>query len=570
MQWTGPHDAGDEPVRISQRAVLQRAVPRPAVSPRAVPPLAAACALVAIATGCGTPPPPPPPAPSAEVRVTPVVSEEVREQLLDGAVSVLSCLDDYDEDSAFAQVFDRLNQWSHGGGGGRSEWRIDPLFARLPARLRAGVPEESLASSVFDATADVQSLRDQRWLADIAASARGEALEDLDVAVNLFRWTVRSLALVSDPPLVPVEGNPGTRWFLPGEILLSGRASAAQRAWIFLQLLRHAGLDGVMLATGDPAAGTQRAWIPALVAGGEAWLFEPAYGMPIAGPDGTGVATARQAAADPTVLGRLSLPDRPYPVSADDVAGLSVLVAGDPWTLSRRMLDIDRQLAGARAMRLALDASAVARRGAAALPAAGGAESVAIGLWEFPFEVLAQRRADMPRVQPALARELGVMTLAIAEPSGQGRAPRMVRPLYVARLREFRGDLDGADGAKLAYLQARPGRQAIAEAVRALPPDRADGAKRLFEQMKEDATYWLGILTLGEGEFATAADYLGRMTLEAAPDSRWADAARVNLARALVALGRTGEASRLLREDASPQRFGSRLLADELEKSPRP
>ena len=529
-------------------------------------PVSAAVLAAAIMTGCGGPPPAsPPPNPAAEVRVMPVVSEEVREQLLDGAVSVLSHLDDYDEESAFAQVFDRLNQWSHGGGGGRSEWRIDPLVAAVPARLRGGVAEESLASSVFDATADVQSLRDQRWLADIASSARGEAIEDLEIATNLFRWTVRSLALVSDPPLAPTEANPGTRWFLPGEILLSGRASAAQRAWIFLQLLRHAGLDGVMLATGDPAAGTQRAWIPALVSGGEAWLFEPAYGMPIPGPDGTGVATARQAAADPAVLGRLSLPDRPYPVAAGDVAGLSVLVAGDPWSLSRRMLDVDRQLAGARAMRVAIDASAVARRGAAALPASGGAESVGAGLWVFPFEVVARRRADMPRVQPAIARELGVMTLAIAESGGaEGRSARMVRPLYVARVREFRGDLDGPDGAKLAYLRARPSRQAIADAVRGMPADRADAAKRLFEQMKEDATYWLGILTLAEGEFATAADYLGRMTLDAAPDSRWADAARVNLAQALVGLGRNADAGRILREDASPQRFGSRLLAERL------
>ena len=99
-----------------------------------------------------------------------------------------------------------------------------------------------------------------------------------------------------------------------------------------------------------------------------------------------------------------------------------------------------------------------------------------------------------------------------------------------------------------------------------MPPPQADAAKRLFEQMKEDATYWLGVLTLAEGQNATAADYLGRMTLEAAPDSRWTDAARVNLAQAYAGLGRTDEAIKLLRDDASPQRFGSRLLADELAK----
>jgi len=538
--------------------------------------------IVGLLIGCGSPPPPPP-STQAEVRVMPAVSEDVREKLLDGAVAVLDRLEDYDEESAFAQVFDRLNQWSHAaviaGAPLAATWQVDPLFATLPERLRAGTTLESLGSSVFDAATDIQTLRDQRWLADIAASARGDAVEDLDIAVNLFRWTVRSLAVVSDPPMAATEATPGTRWFLPGEILLSGRASPAQRAWIFLELVRHAGLDGVMLATGDPDRGA-RAWIPAVIANGEAWLFEPTYGIPIAGPEGVGVATARQAASDPAILKRLSFPDRSYPVQAADIAGLSVLVAADPWSLSRRMRAVDEQLVGSRGMELALDASELGARAVRALPVAetpAGDQAEAdggrrrIGLWEFPWEVLARRRSDAARVQMTAGRELAVMSVQIAEPTGGNglggrRSTRVVRPLYAARLREFRGELDGPDGAKVSYLAARPGRQAIADVVKTMPPEQAEGVKRLFEQMKEDATYWLGVLTLAEGENATAVDYLGRMTLEAAPDSRWTDAARGNLARALAGLGRTDEAVKLLREDASPQRFGSRLLAEELEK----
>ncbi len=531
--------------------------------------------------GCGSSlPPPPQQQAQQEVRLMPAVSEDVREKLLDGAVAVLAGLDDYEEESAFAQVFDRLNQWSHAtviaGATLAAEWRVDPLFATLPVRLQAGITPESLGSSVFDANTDVKALRDQRWLADIAANARGDAVEDLDIAVNLFRWTVRSLAIVSDPPMTATEATPGSRWFQPGEILLSGRASPAQRAWIFLELLRHAGLDGVMLATGDRDRGGLRAWIPAVIAGGEAWLFEPTYGMPIPGPDGTGVATARQAAADPAILKRLSFADRNYPVQAADIAGLSVLVAADPWNLSRRMRAVEEQLAGSRSMELSLDASALGNRALQTLPSGGDqAGAGRVGLWEFPWEVLAQRQAAANRVQMAVGRELTVMSVEVAQATGGDglggrRATRVVRPLYAARLREFRGDLDGPEGAKVSYLAARPGRQAIAETLQAFPPEQAEGVKRLFEQMKEDATYWLGVLTLTEGQNATAVDYLGRMTLEAAPDSRWTDAARVNLARALAGLGRTEEAVKLLREDASPQRFGSRLLADELEKTAKP
>jgi len=102
--------------------------------------------------------------------------------------------------------------------------------------------------------------------------------------------------------------------------------------------------------------------------------------------------------------------------------------------------------------------------------------------------------------------------------------------------------------------------------VQAAPPEQAAAVERLYRQMKEDATYWLGIVTLGEGQPEAAVDYLRRMTLEKSPDSRWTYAACANLGRALAALGRIDEAVSALREDGSPQRFGSRLLADRLER----
>lgn len=510
----------------------------------------------------------PAPGPDDAVRVTAAVPQAVRDRLLDGAVAVLGRLEGYEEASAFAQVFDRINQWSHAvaleGGDRAVAWKLDPLLETLPQNLR-GDAADTLSSSTFDAVNDIPALRDQRWLADIAATARGDAIDDLEVAQKLFDWTVRSLAITSDPPMVPTPANPGSRWFLPGEILLAGRASGPQRAWIFLELLRHAGLDGVMLATGDAAAETLRPWIPALIAGGEAYLFEPTYGLPIPGPGGTGVATARQAASDPTILRGLDLPDRAYPIQAADIAELSVLVPATREQLSRRMHLLDGRLAGVRRMDLAIDATDLGARAVAALP--GEKKDARVKLWEFPWETQWRRRENPAALAVAGRRELVVFSVALEAPGMDG-AGRSIRPLYAARLREFRGDLDGPEGAKAAYLLARPSRTALTTALGRVPPEQTDTARRLYDQMKEDATYWLGTLTLGEGEYETAADYLGRMTLDAAPDGRWADAARVNLARAKLGLGDTAAASALLRADASPQRFGSRILADRIGKTP--
>lgn len=520
----------------------------------------AAAGVVVSLVGCGRPVAAPARAPGV-----PTVPAAVREKLLDGAVSVLERLEQFDEAAAYGQVFDRLNQWSHARPGAAGAWAVDPLVAKLPEPLRSMASEAALGSSTFEASGDVTALRDARWLADIARQVRAGVApdDDLAAAVALFHWTVRSLAPVSDPPMVPTASNPGSRWMLPGEILLTGRASAAQRAWIFLELLRHAGLDGVMLATGDAASGPPRPWLPALVSGGEAYLFEPAYGMPIPGPGGRGVATAREAAGDPTVLAALSLADRPYPVQAPDMARLTVLVAADPWCLSRRMADLETELGNTVGWRLVVAPAPLAERACAALPG-----SVDTGLWAFPWETLA-RRSDKAALAAVLGRELAPLAVAFTERGGDRAVrtgPRVVRPLMAARIREFRGDLDGPDGAKASYLAARPSRQVIAAAVAAAPPRQAESLQRLYDQMKEDATYWLGVLTLGEREYAAAVDYLERMTLAAAPDSRWADAARLNLAEAFVALGREADAEKLLRADASPQRFGSRLRADALAK----
>jgi len=509
--------------------------------------------------------------PSAErgVRVVPVVSEEVRHQLLDGAISVLRRLDEFREPAAYAQVFDRLNQWSHAGIG-EPEWSLPPLLDTLPPSLAGLVSERSLAASVFNAEDDPVFLRDQRWLADLADRIRGDAIDDLETARRLFAWTVRSLAADSDPPATPTDRNPGSRWFLPGEILLSGRASPPQRAWIFLELLRHAGIDGVMLGTYDASAGDEPkpsavvAWVPAVISGGEAWLFEPAYGIPIPAADGKGVASLREARENPAVLAALDVAGRRYPVRSDDLTRLVLLVPGTPQTLSRRMRQVEQQLAGANAMRVSLDVTRLVER--AGEPLALDGDPPPALLWRFPWEVLEARRSRMAAVAGAIAGELAGMAVELADPENRRQAPGNFRPLFAGRVREFRGDLSGPQGAKRAYLAARPGRRRIREIIAGAPPDRREAVGIVIERMKEDATYWLGLLTLEEGEYGAAIDFLDRMTLDARPDGRWADAARVNVATAYAAEGRLERAIALLEADESPQRYGSRIRAERLRR----
>ncbi len=92
---------------------------------------------------------------------------------------------------------------------------------------------------------DMAALQESLWLRNIAKNAHGDQLDDLSVAEQLFDWTVRNIQLIEDPPRRrPCRPIP-TRL---AEILLLGRGTVRERAWIFLLLLRQQGLDGVMLA----------------------------------------------------------------------------------------------------------------------------------------------------------------------------------------------------------------------------------------------------------------------------------------------------------------------------------
>ena len=512
--------------------------------------------------------------PPSEVAIVPHISEEVRGKLLEGAITILDRLENYDEALALEQVFDRLNQWIHadpvGDAAASAEWKVDSLRASLAEDYQGMCTDEKLGSSVFDPTYDIVAIRDQRWLADIAKTARGEALDDIDIATSLFRWTIRSLAIKSDPPLLATAGSAGVRWFERGEIVLSGRGSAAQRSWIFLELLRQAGLQGVMLATVD-RDGSYRPWLPALISGGEAYLFEPTYGIPVPSVGGPGVATVREAASNPAVLTQFDDDSRRYPVASDDISSLVVLVVADPQSLSRRMNLLEQNLFGGSSVRLGTDASALGSFAVAALPQ--GERETPVALWSFPFEVRRRRQAEEMAVNQALSEELRVMGIVIEEKrkgSGLSSNRRTIRPLYAGRLREFRGELEGPNGAKKAYLLSRPSNAAVADLVARVPEGQREAVRKLYEQMKEDATYWLGIVTLSEGDYEIAIDYLGRMTLLASPDGRWASAARVNLAEAKIQTGDTQGAIGLLREDRSPQRFGSRFRAQQVASGSTP
>ena len=298
--------------------------------------------------------------------------EQMNTQNLLYAFSVLRGIDEGQTQKSLHTVVDRLNQWSQHKEP-LPDWTPDPLLAELPKELHDLNSVRHLDELKFVQT-DGRDLQQTVWLSAIADRARGEDSAALATAQSLFDWVVRNIQLERDGAIeVP---------HLPGETLLFGRGTAADRAWIFALLARQQRLDVVMLALPSKEASAEpRLWLPALFLDGELYLFDTRLGLPILGPDGKPVATLNDVLADEKLLRNLDVDEqRRYPVAAGDLERVAVLVEGSPMYLSERMRLVEAELPGKESLVITTRPAALAER----IKSHPHVESVR--LWELPYE----------------------------------------------------------------------------------------------------------------------------------------------------------------------------------------
>jgi tetratricopeptide (TPR) repeat protein len=258
------------------------------------------------------------------------------------------------------------------------------MTATLPKPLRE-LPQVKNLDKMEFTPFDGFALLEAAWLHDISLSARGDVVDDLDRVRNLFDWTVRNIQLEPDRrDRIPQ---------LPRETLLFGHGTAAERAWVFILLLRQLEIDAAILAIDHPreqglgtsvpssvpsakpgskpsaklgsassssnkkAENSLHPWCVGVLIGDEVYLFDPLLGLPIPAPDGVTLdetgqlairpATLAQVAADAKLLRRLDLDaSHPYRVKAVDPKRVIPLLEASPPYLSRVMKAIESHLVG--------------------------------------------------------------------------------------------------------------------------------------------------------------------------------------------------------------------------------
>jgi hypothetical protein len=381
------------------------------------------------------------------------------------------------ESEMFNQILDRLNQWVRSQPP-PGDWKPDGLVETLPESLKELPMVKGLGSMEFSPF-DGNFLLESVYLRDVALWARGDALDDLSRAKNLFNWTIRNIQLdEDDKDRVPL---------FPWESLFFGRGTAMERAWIFILLARQQDLDAAVLALAEPAENPPatgeskplKQWCVAVLIDGNAYLFDPLLGMPIPGKDGIRhdaqgrlelqPATLAEILADPALLKRLDIDSQKnYPVKQADLRNLAALVEASPASLSYRMKLIESRLAGKQKMALTTSATAQAEHWKS-VPGVGRTE-----LWLMPYETIRRRSQLAPQ---DILGQLGEFMRFYALPDA---------PLAKGRLLHIKGLLSGQEGATGFYQLARPPFEELASLSQLPSIQDLDKMKQDLAKMKND------------------------------------------------------------------------------------
>ncbi|NLE36636.1 MAG: hypothetical protein GX621_01270 [Pirellulaceae bacterium] len=469
-------------------------------------------------------------------------SSEWREHHFANAVDNLQRLEEFAGGEMRQQVVDRFNQWIQHEKM-PSDWEVDSAVAELPEPLKELEVVRSLDRLSF-LPFDGYALQEAVWLRDVSNWAKGEQLEDLVRAQNLFDWTVCNIQLVPgagrEPDRIPQQ---------PWETLLWGKGTAVDRAWVLVLLLRQQGIDAVVLALPDPAdpsGETLDPWAVGVLEGNELYLFDLALGLPIPGPEGAkfedgrllvSPATLSDVVKDPALLRNLDVTDHVYPVDAERLASVVALVEASPAYLEARMKLIESRLAGEQQVTLTTSPSAMIDR------LKEVAHLADRRLWIWPYEVLARRDRLTDEQKKELRETMRPFRV------GQGT------PLWKGRVLHLKGVFEGMHNATHYYQAARPSTRDFAMMKRQIAEEpNLETARNMREilaarqRAKGHATYWLGLAALAasrpeDRDSEIAVDYLSMRSLL----KPWEDGVSYNLGRVAESVGQPKQAATIYR-----------------------
>ena len=404
----------------------------------------------------------------------------------------------------------------------------------LPAGWATADEEKRLLSDKYD-DQDAIHIRDcllAHVTAKFLAARRNDELQRIQ---EVFQFVVRNIALRGDDDLE----LPLTTY----RLLLTGRGSAEDRAWICASILKQLRIDSVIVRPSAESRAGDEAWLLGVLLNDRVYLFDPRLGISVpssvdAAATASQPATLEEITSHPEWLQYLSArADQPYSIDAESLKNPQVMPIVDPSYWSRRMSRLEQVLPTDDACVLfdpLLDGpgrTGVLKRSQAACPMV---KADSLRSWPYPEQQReASRKASQTLVQQIQQALVGFSAPITVNADPQAKAPLVAVP--EAKMLKFRTDqlLGKFDEATKRYLQIRH---------LEVEPNEYPEIVQLHRLAAEDAIYWSGVCKFEAGEFDAAIEQLTGYIRRFDRKGRWTFAARSLLAECHARQARFPEA----------------------------
>ena len=398
---------------------------------------------------------------------------------------------------------------------------------------------------------DVEHFKQVVWARNIALWAKGEKQGDIDRAMSLFDWTIRNIDLKPEIMVAPNGQQLAAPIQEPWLTLLAGQGTVYDRAWVFIDLLRQLRIDACLLAYEKAdSPGQYEPWAVGVLSNDEIYLFSPAYGVAIPGPQGirlsertkqanepengaeTGeiaymdIATLAQVAENEQLLRKLDTEQVPFPVNSEQAKKSVAFLFTSPCMAAQRMSLVQRELSGDDAMVLYQSYQDQAER-----------FSKIANIGEIRHSHRPLRAAYERETFPEWG-ETFLSAFYVEEPTSKHYS------LWIGRVLYFKGKLAGPESAITFYQDAKVSDRKLEELSR--NPEMQMNREKLSVYMiaKRYARYWIGLTCLENDKTVSAMEHFIDEEKDpiAVAGQLWSNAIAYNLGRSFERLGQYTEA----------------------------
>lgn len=404
----------------------------------------------------------------------------------------------------------------------------------LPAGWATADEEKRLRSDKYDER-DAVHIRDCLLVQTMAKYLAARHNDELGRVREVFQFVVRNIALRGDDDLE----LPLTTYLL----LLTGRGSAEDRAWLCASILKQLRIDCVIVRPAAELKPDDDAWLLGVVLNDRVHLFDPRLGIAIpssvdAAATDSPPATLDEIAAHPEWLQSLSArADQPYVIEADSLKEPQVLPIVEANYWSHRLSRLEQILPTEDACVLFdppvddLGRSGTVRRLLAACPTVKEDD---FKPWPYPER---QREASR-KASPALVQQIQQTLLGFNVPITVNVDPQTKQPSAAVperKMLKIRTDqLLGKFGdVTQRYLSIRR---------LEVEPNPFPEIAQLYRLAAEDAIYWSGVSKFEAEEYDAAVEQLAGYLKRFDRKGRWTFAARSLLAECHARQSRWAEA----------------------------